>query len=349
MTKVIGIPTEIKLNEARVALVPEDCARLVRAGVTVLVQAGAGNFAGYADADYAAVGVTVVPTAAALYQQAEVIVKVKEPQAGDIALLEERHTLFGYLHLAAEPALTRTLQNIGLTAVAFETVVVEEQTPLLAPMSAIAGRLSVQIGTWYLHTPRGGRGVLLGGIQGVSAGQVLVIGAGVAGTEAAILAQRMGAKVTVADINEAKLQALAKQLPGINTVVSSEAALTTLLPTTDLLVGAVYVVGKKAPTVITKEMMALLPKGAVAMDIAIDQGGCFATSHACTHIDPMYEVEGVLHSAITNLPAAAPHTASAILSAAIAPYVQELAQDKWSQPLQEAVNVADGALKITFD
>lgn len=348
MTKIVGIPTETKTNEARVALTPQDCKVLVEQGCTLHLQAGAGEKAGYPDALYEKIGVVIQSDATALYAGADIIVKVKEPQAGDLELLEERHTLFCYLHLAAEPALVEALKKIGLKAIAFETVVVEGQTPLLAPMSAIAGRLAVQIGTWQLHAPRGGRGVLVGGIQGHVAGRVTVVGAGVAGCEAATLAHGMGANVMVLDIQEEKLQSLQKALPGIQTKLSSPETLEEVLQETDLLVGAVYVMGQRAPQVITEKMIAGMPKGAVAVDISIDQGGCMETAKPCTHDAPVYEAHGILHSAITNLPAAAPHTASELLSKAITPYVAMLAKGEVSTVLEEAVNVDAGTLKLAL-
>jgi alanine dehydrogenase len=345
---IIGIPKEIKPAERRVALTPADCEALTREGVCVHVEAGAGQGASFTDTAYTAAGATLLPGATSLYKSADIIVKVKEPQKGDLQHLAAKHTLFCYLHLAAEPALVSALKHSGCTAIAFETVVVENRTPLLAPMSAIAGRLAVQVGTWHLHAPRAGRGILLGGISDQPAGRVLVLGAGVAGMEAALLAQGMGAQVTILDINAEKIAFLQKNHPNISSELSTNEKIGELLPQTDLLIGAVYVVGQKAPTIITASQVASMSAGSVVVDISIDQGGCLETSRPCTHDDPIYTVNGVLHSAITNLPAAAPRTASTILSSAIVPYVKQLAWRKWSPELKAAVNVDAGKLKISL-
>ena len=344
----IGIPTEVKQHERRVALTPPAVAALVQAGHTVFVQAGAGVGAGFSDADYTAAGAQLAADAAALYDAAALIVKVKEPQPQEFGLLKAHHTLFGYLHLAAAPAVTAALEQAGCTAVAFETVVVDGKTPLLAPMSAIAGRLSIQIATWLLHAPRGGRGVLLGGIPGVGGGRVTVLGAGVAGREAATLAHHMGAQVTVLDLNPQRLDELAKALPGLQTEVSSPMAIAALLPQTDVLVGSVYVHGKRAPVVVTEAQVQTMPAGSVVVDISIDQGGCIATAQPCTHSAPSYVAHGVLHSCITNMPAAAPHTASVALAQAILPYVHQLAAGDWTPALQGGINVQSGRLKISL-
>lgn len=342
----IGIPTETKIAEKRVALTPEDCGYLVSKGIDVHIQSGAGVCAGYEDGEYQEVGCVVMEDAERLYGSADLIVKVKEPLEGDLKLLEKRHTLFCYLHLAAEPQLVETLKEIGLKAYAFETVVEDGATPLLAPMSAIAGRLSVQLGTRFLHASQGGRGTLLGGIQGKSSGNVTVVGAGVAGQEAARLAYGMGAHVTVLDINEGVLNAVKTEMPKADVQLSTSENLEKLLPETDVLVGAVYVVGRKAPHVVTSEQIQLMPKGSVVVDISIDQGGCIQTSKPCTHAEPTFERHGVIHSAITNLPAAAPRTASQILSEAILPYVEQLVGNRASKSLEKAVNVDNGELKI---
>lgn len=342
----IAIPKEIKVAERRVALTPSACRELVAAGHDVTVQASAGTSAGFSDDAYIAVGCSIAADAAATYAAGDMIVKVKEPQADDLKHLRSNHLLFCYLHLAAEPALTQALKQIGLTAVAFETVTENGRTPLLAPMSAVAGRLAVQIGTWYLHAPRGGRGVLMGGIEGLSHGRVTVIGAGVAGTEAAHLAYQMGAHVRMFDINPQRLDALKAQYPNMETVLSTPEAISAALPETDLLVGAVYVVGKRAPHVVSAAQVATMPQGSVVIDISIDQGGCIETSRPCTHDNPIYTVDGVIHSAITNLPGAVPLTSSQALSAAILPYVEKLAAGEWNDGLRAGINVQGGELKI---
>ena len=344
----IGIPKETKIAEKRVALTPKACEELVQAGHTVHIEATAGEAAGFPDEAYTKVGVTIQPTAASLYGAAEMIVKVKEPQKGDLDLLTKDHLLFCYLHLAAEPDLTAALQSIGLTAVAFETVEKDGKTPLLAPMSAVAGRLAVQLGTWFLHAPRGGRGLLMGGIDGMQDGRVTVIGGGISGTEAAHLAYQMGAHVTLLDINENRLTELKAQYPRMELVKSTPENISEALKRTDLLVGSVYVVGKRAPHVVTEEQVKLMPEGSVIVDISIDQGGCVATSRPCTHEMPVYTLHGVTHSAITNLPGAVPRTSSLALSTAILPYVYKLAKGEWDDALTKGVNVQGGELKIAL-
>jgi len=344
----IGIPKETKIAEKRVALTPKACEELVQAGHTVHIEATAGEAAGFPDEAYTKVGVTIQPTAANLYGAAEMIVKVKEPQKGDLDLLTKDHLLFCYLHLAAEPDLTAALQSIGLTAVAFETVEKDGKTPLLAPMSAVAGRLAVQLGTWFLHAPRGGRGLLMGGIDGMQDGRVTVIGGGISGTEAAHLAYQMGAHVTLLDINENRLTELKTQYPRMELVKSTPENISEALKRTDLLVGSVYVVGKRAPHVVTEEQVKLMPEGSVIVDISIDQGGCVATSRPCTHEMPVYTLHGVTHSAITNLPGAVPRTSSLALSTAILPYVHKLAKGEWDDALTKGVNVQGGELKIAL-
>ena len=342
----IGIPTETKAAEKRVALIPNDCKMLTGQGLEVYIQSGAGVGAGFDDSAYIEAGCIISKDVDELYEKGELIVKVKEPLAGDLLRLKKNHTLFCYLHLASAPTLVNKLKDIGLTAIAFETVVEGGKTPLLSPMSAIAGRLSIQLGTRFLHAPEGGRGTLLGGIDGTDKGNVVIIGAGVAGQEAMKLALGMGANVTISDINEHRLTELKDKYPKLNIAISTPHTLLDLMPKCDLLVGAVYVVGRKAPHVITRAMVENMPKKAVLVDISIDQGGCAQTSKPCTHEKPTYEEHGIIHSAITNLPAAAPRTASQALSNVIARYVERLAYGKWSASLKEAINVSEGQLKI---
>jgi alanine dehydrogenase len=344
----IGIPKETKIAERRIALTPEACAKLVNEGHDVHIEKTAGAGAGFPDDMYEDVGCIIEDNPEKLYASSEMIVKVKEPLESDLKNLTKDHLLFCYLHLASGPALVEKLKEIGLTAVAFETVVEDGQTPLLAPMSAIAGRLATQIGTWYLHAPRGGKGILLGGMTDFPDGKVTVVGLGVAGKESAILAHNMGAKVTVLDINGERLQEFAKEYPDIEGVVSTENALNDLLPETDILVGAVYVMGRKAPIVVTKSQVKLMKEGSVIVDISIDQGGCIETSKPCTHEEPVYMECGVIHSAITNMPAAAPRTASMALSNAILEDTLHLANGNWLPSLTEGTNVKDGELLIAL-
>lgn len=344
----IGLPTEIKTAEKRIALMPEHCAKLVQSGHEVYVQKGAGLGLFITDDVYANAGCSLVENAEELYKKSELIVKVKEPLDGDLMYLKSHHTLFCYLHLASNPTLINKLKEIGLKAYAFETVVKNGKTPLLSPMSAIAGRLSVQLGARFLHSAKGGKGVLLGGISTKRSGKVLVIGAGIAGYEAAALADGMGADVTVLDINPQSLKRIQQELPNVSTEISTEQGLESHLKETDLLIGAVYVVGRKAPHVVTKKQIKMMPKGSVVVDISIDQGGCIETSVPCTHLEPFYVAEGVIHSTITNLPAAAPNTASELLSDAIYPYVEQLAQNQLSQELEESINIQNGQMMITI-
>ncbi|HEX7111824.1 MAG TPA: alanine dehydrogenase [Mizugakiibacter sp.] len=344
----IGIPSETKTLEGRVALVPAACADLVRRGHEVFIQSGAGLKSGFADEAFAKVGVKIVPDAAALYEAGELIVKVKEPIAGDLALLKKHHLLFCYLHLAPEPELTKRLLDIGLTGVAFESVEeADGSLPLLAPMSIIAGRIAVQVGTHLLHQPQGGKGKLLGGLPSTERGKVVVLGAGAAGGNSAALAAASGANVVVFDKRPdrlAQMMALGANVTALypyDTVVADEVA------TADLVVGAVLIPSAKAPHVITKAMVSSMEKGSVLVDISIDQGGCFETSKPTTWKEPTYLVDGVTHFAVTNMPGAVPQTSSQAISAAILPYVQRLAAGKeWRDytPLARGINVEGGKL-----
>lgn len=342
----IGVPKETKQLEARVALTPNDCNALIQKGHKVYVQKGAGEGAGYTDKDYHHQGVLMPETAADLYATAQLIVKVKEPLESDLANLKPHHHLFCYLHLAGNPGLAEKLEEIGLNATAFETVVEGSETPLLAPMSAVAGRLAIQLGAAQLHATKGGRGVMLGGISGFKAGKVTIIGAGVAGTQAAQLALAMGAEVTILDIDGTKLQRLQHNHPQIHSLYPKEGLLEEILPETDLLIGAVYVLGKKAPQVVKNHQIQLMPKGSVAVDISIDQGGCLESSEARTYDQGVYEKFGIHHITFANMPAAAPRTASQALSAAILPYVEELANGQPRAALKKGINIKEGRCVI---
>ncbi len=342
----IGIPKEIKAYETRVALTPKEVAKLQ--GHRVLVQAGAGQRAGFMDAEYLAAGAELVPSMEALYGASSLIVKVKEPQVQEIPLLTEKHQLFCYLHLGGSPKLTQALAATGVTAYGFECLVKEGQTPLLAPMSRLAGRLAVQIGSWYLQATQGGRGSLLGGSLEGRSGVVTLIGAGIAGTSALELAWGMGAKVRVLDLKEARLERLRAQYPGVTTYINTPENLAQALQGADVLIGAVYNPGRRAVKVIQEEHLRFLPPGAVAVDIAVDQGGCFSVTRPCSHGNPVFQWEGIQISAIPNLPAAVPRTGSINLGAAILPYLLELAEGQPSKELQGALNLSDGRLKIEF-
>ena len=344
----IGIPSETKTLEGRVALVPAACADLVRRGHEVFIQSGAGQKSCFRDEEYTRVGVHVVADAAALYAAAELIVKVKEPIAGDLALLQKHHLLFCYLHLAPEPELTKRLLAIGLTGVAFESV---EETdgglPLLAPMSIIAGRIAVQIGTHLLHQPAGGKGKLLGGLPSTERGKVVVLGAGAAGGNSAALAAAGGANVVVFDKRPDRLAQMMALGSNVTALYPYEEYVAREVRDADLVIGAVLIPSAKAPHVVTRAMVASMEQGSVMVDISIDQGGCFETSKPTTYADPTYIVDGVTHFAVTNMPGAVPQTSSQAISAAILPYVQRLAAGKtWREhePLRRGINVEAGAI-----
>ncbi|AKS41813.1 alanine dehydrogenase [Wenzhouxiangella marina] len=343
----IGIPRETKTLEGRVALVPAACGDLVRAGHDVYIEADAGRLSGFADSDFEAVGVKVLPDAAALYGKAELVVKVKEPIAGDLEHLREDHLLFCYLHLAAEPKLTERLLEIGLTGVAFETVEeADGSLPLLAPMSNIAGRIGVQVATHLLHQPQGGRGILLGGLPSADRGHVVVLGAGAAGGNSARLAAASGARVTVFDKRQDRLAEMMAIGPNVTALYPYIETVGDFVARADMVIGAVLVTGARAPHVVTREMISNMEAGSVVVDISVDQGGCFETTRPTTYADPTYKVDDVTHFAVTNMPGAVPRTSSQALSAAILPYVQRMARSDWAEmeSLARGINVRDGEL-----
>jgi len=324
----IGVPTETKTLEGRVALVPAAAGDLVKRGHEVWLEAGAGISSGFADAQYARLGVKIAPDAAALYERGELIVKVKEPIAGDLAHLRRDHLLFCYLHLAAEPALTGRLLEIGLTGVAFETVELPNgDLPLLAPMSVIAGKLAVQVGTHLLHQPLGGKGKLLGGLPATERGRVVVFGAGKAGGAAAALAAAEGANVTVFEMRPDRMDEMMRLGHNVTALYPYHDVVAREVAAADLVIGAVLVTGARAPHVMTREMLAGMEAGSVVVDIAIDQGGCFETSRPTTWKDPTYVEDGVTHFCVTNMPGAVPQTSSQAICAAILPWVNRLASD----------------------
>jgi len=345
----IGIPTEIKPKEGRVALIPPAAGDLVKAGHEVVVQAGAGTGSGYTDDDYRNVGAQVAPDAPTLYAQAQMILKVKEPVAPEIELLRADHVLFSYLHLAANPGLTRALVNKHLTAVAFETVEAGGRLPLLAPMSDIAGRLAVHIGVTLLHGYNGGRGVMLGGLPTAERGHVAILGAGVAGGNAAAVAAALGAEVTVLARYPDELARMHALGPNVTALKSYAASIERAVYDADLLIGAVLIPGARAPKLVTAAMVKRMKPGSVIVDISIDQGGCIETVHPTTYEDPTYRVDGVVHFGVTNMPGAVPRTASQALSAVLVPYVLRLAErgaaGAAADPiLAGGVNVADGRI-----
>jgi len=323
----IGIPKEIKTLEFRVGATPGVVQRLVREGHEVFVETDAGAGIGLADGAYAGVGAQILPTADAVFEAADMIIKVKEPQAVEIARLKPRHILFTYLHLAADPDQARGLMQSGCTAVAYETITDRwGRLPLLAPMSQVAGRMSVDVGAINLLKPAGGRGMLLGGAPGVLPARVLILGGGVAGKHAAQMAIGHGADVTLFDISAARLEELDDQFHGrLKTAYSTHDAVAEALPTADLVIGCVLIPGARAPKLVTRADLANMKPGSVLVDVAIDQGGCFETSHPTTHADPTYVVDGVIHYCVANMPGAAPLTSTYALNAATAPYISDLA------------------------
>ena len=351
----VGVPTEIKTDEYRVALTPSGVRELVEHGHEVVVQAGAGEGSSISDADYVSQGAEILPDAAAVFGAAEMIVKVKEPQAPEVALLEPRHLLFTYLHLAPDADLTRGLVESGATCVAYETVEdARGRLPLLAPMSEVAGKIATQAGAFMLEKPLGGRGILLGGVPGVAAANVMVIGGGVVGMNAAFIAIGMEATVYVYDRNIDRLRELDIAFGGrADTCYASTLDIEKRLPDVDLVIGAVLVHGAKAPYVIRREQLKLMKHGAVLVDVSIDQGGCFETSHATTHSDPTYEVDGVTHYCVANMPGAVPITSTYALTNATLPYVLHLADAgvagaaRENPGLARGVNVAAG--KLTYE
>lgn len=343
----IGIPREVKTLEGRVGLIPAAAAELVRAGHEVAVEREAGRLSGYADADYTAVGVSVLPDAAALYGWSQMVVKVKEPQPQEWPLLRADHLLFCYLHLAAEPALTDQLLRIGLTGVAFETVEeADGRLPLLAPMSDIAGRIAAQAGAYLLTAPQGGKGILLGGLPAAERGHVVVLGAGVAGGSAAAVAAALGARVTVFDRSRDKLAAMRALGPNVTALHPYADAIEQAVVGADLLVGAVLIPGARAPHLVSAATVARMEPGSVVVDISVDQGGCIETTRPTTWAAPTYVRENVLHFGVTNMPGSVPRTASQALSAALIPYALRLAQGGWEPvpALARGVNVRGGEI-----
>ncbi len=342
----IGVPREIKPREGRVGLVPEAAGHLVQAGHRVLIEQGAGVASGFADEAYRRLGVEIVGDADSLYEQAQLIVKVKEPVGPELKRLRRDHLLFSFLHLAAEPALTRSLQGIGLTAIAFETVQEGQSLPLLAPMSDIAGRLSVQIGSNLLQRVHGGKGLLLGGLPGVERGRVVVVGAGSAGGSAVLMAAALGAEVTVFDKRHDRLAAMRTLGPNVTALYPFAEQLADAVRGADLLIGAVLLPGDKAPDLVSAAQVAEMGSGSVIVDISVDQGGCIETIHPTSYDAPTYTVSGVTHFGVTNMPGAVPRSASRALSAALVPYLLDLAGGGWRErsALRDAVNVEDGGV-----
>lgn len=322
----IGIPKEIKAQENRVSIIPGSVLELVKRGHRIIVQTGAGIGASYTDEQYLAAGAEITPDAATVFREAELIVKVKEPQPSEVAMLTPQHILFTYLHLAANRDLTESLAATGCTAIAYETVEVNRHLPLLEPMSEIAGRMSAIVGAYHLAKHNGGRGCLLGGVPGVAPGRVVIIGGGTAGVNAARVARGIGADVTILEVDLERMRFLDITMENAHTVYSNEANLSELLPRVDLLIGAVLVPGARAPKLVTREMLRMMQKGSVFVDIAVDQGGCAETTRATTHENPTYEEEGVLHYCVANMPGAYARTATQALNNATQPWITLIAE-----------------------
>ncbi len=343
----IGIPREVKSHEGRVALIPAACAELVAHGHEVYLQSSAGQLAGYADDDYRSAGVQPVATADELYGTAEMVVKVKEPQPEEYDRLREDHLLFCFLHLAAAPQLARALMRTGLTAVAFETVEADGRHPLLAPMSLIAGRLATHYGAHWLLDPDGGKGILLGGVPAAAPGRVVVLGAGVAGSNAAAVAAALGAEVKVFDRDVTRLEQLRELGANVTGLYPFPDHLSRAVAEADLLVGAVLIPGARSPHLVPADWVKTMEEGSVIIDVSVDQGGCIETTRPTTYDDPTFVWEGVTHFGVTNMPGAVPRSASQALSAALIPWVLALAEPDWRQrygALARGVNVSDGRL-----
>lgn len=351
---IIGVPKEIKNNENRVGMTPAGVAELVKRGHTVYVQASAGTNSGFPDEEYTAVGAKMLPTIEATYAAAEMIVKVKEPIAPEYKLIKKGQVVFTYFHFAADKILTEAMIESGGICIAYETVEKEDRPlPLLTPMSEVAGRMATQVGARFLEKPQGGKGKLMGGVTGVRPARVLVLGGGIVGTNAAQIAAGMGAEVLITDINLSRLRYLSEVMPkNVKTLYSSMHNIRMELPNIDLVIGSVLIPGDKAPHLITKEMLKMMKPGTVLVDVAIDQGGCFETSHPTTHSEPTYVVDGIVHYAVANIPGAVPFTSTMALTNATLPYTVALANKGWRKACKDdpalalGLNVVEG--QVTY-
>lgn len=349
---IIGVPKEIKTHENRVALLPGGVTALNRNGHEVLIEKGAGVGSGHPDEEYAAAGAEILSDAEEIWKRAGMIMKVKEPIEVEYPRMREGQIIFTYFHFAASRRLTEAVVDSRAVAIAYETVEnADGSLPLLIPMSEVAGRMAAQEGAKYLEKPQKGRGVLLGGIPGVQPAEVMVLGGGVVGVNAAKIAAGMGARTTIYDINMSKLRYLDDVMPrNVSTMYSSEANIRKILPDVDLVIGAVLKPGAKAPHLITRQMLGDMKTGAVVVDVAIDQGGCFETSRPTTHADPVYVVDEIVHYCVANMPGAVPHTSTLGLTNVTLPYAVDLADKGWEQALREdpellpGLNVVDGAI-----
>lgn len=340
---IIGLPKEIKNNENRVALTPSGVHTLISNGHKVVVETMAGVNSGFTDEAYLNAGAIIRKSANDIFAETEMIVKVKEPIQQEYDLIRPKQLVFTYFHLASNEDLTRAMMKSGAICLAYETVEVNHTLPLLIPMSEVAGRMSIQQGAKYLEKPQGGKGILLGGVPGVNPAHVLILGGGVVGTHAAYMAAGLGAHVTIADISLPRLRQLSEIMPAnVDTMMSSQYNIEEILPRTDLVIGAVLIPGAKAPTLISRKMLKLLPQGTVLVDVAIDQGGCFETSKPTTHANPVYEVDGILHYCVANIPGAVPCTSTLALTNATLPYVLTLADKGWEKACEEHDDLRKG-------
>lgn len=341
---IIGVPKEIKNNENRVGLTPAGAKELVGHGHRVYVQHTAGEGSGFGDADYEAAGAEILPAIEDVYDKADMIVKVKEPIEPEYGIIRDGQLLFTYFHFASDERLTKAMLDSGATCIAYETVTDRSgHLPLLVPMSEVAGRMSVQEGARFLEKPQGGKGKLIGGVPGVKPAKVLVLGGGVVGTNAALMAAGLGADVTITDISLPRLRYLSEVMPrNVKTLYSSRHNVEAELPDTDLVIGAVLIPGAKAPHLLTADMLGMMRPGSVLVDVAIDQGGCFETSHPTTHSEPVYEVNGIVHYCVANIPGAVPYTSTLALTNATLPYTVRLADNGWKDACRDDAGLAAG-------
>ncbi len=340
---IIGVPKEIKTNENRVALTPAGALELTKRGHTVYVQHTAGFNSGYDDAAYEQRGATILPNIEDVYSRSEMIIKVKEPIESEYSLIRKDQLLFTYFHFASYEPLTMAMIQSEAVCLAYETVELQDRSlPLLVPMSEVAGRMSVQEGAKFLEKPEGGRGVLLGGVPGVAPANVLVLGGGIVGTQAAKMAAGLGAHVTIMDVNLHRLRYLSDVMPpNVTTMYSNEVNIRELIGTHDLIIGAVLIPGAKAPRLITRDMLKEMRPGTVLVDVAVDQGGCIETCRPTTHEDPIYVIDGVVHYCVANMPGAVPYTSTIALTNATLPYALRLADKGWQHACRQ-----DAALKL---